>query len=467
MRGTKEGSDRLSRIYIPREYQGLGVDHILDNARCALHAGTGTGKTSMVLTAADILLLAGESSKILCLGPLRVARDVWTDEAAKWQHTEHLRIAKILGTEAQRKAALAQDADIYVCNYENLAWLVKTLGARWFFDTVVADEATKLKGFRLQQGGARTRALGKVAHKKVRRFIELSGTPAPNGVKDMWGQMWFLDAGKRLGHSYTSFSERWFQLERDGYGLKPLPHAFDEITSRIDDLCLSIQAKDYFDLHEPIVNTIPVILPPKAMAAYKEMEREMFLEIEQVGVEAFHAASRNIKCLQLANGAIYLDKTGNDWADLHNAKIEALESIVEEACGMPVLVSYTFKSDRARLLKHFKGAVDLATAEGMKKFKAGKAPMGVGHPDSIGHGIDGLQEVTNIIVFFGLDYDLESRQQIIERIGPTRQFQSGHDRPVYIHNLVAKGTLDEVVLLATDTKADIQQLLLDRLRGKK
>lgn len=457
----------MTRIYTPREYQGLGIGHILDHKRCALHAGTGTGKTSMTLTAADTLLLAGESNKILCLGPLRVARDVWTDEAAKWEHTQHLRISKVMGSEAQRRAALRQKADIYVTNYEQLPWLVKYLGDDWPFDTVVADEATKLKSFRLKQGGARTRALGRVAHKKVRRFIELTGTPTPNGVKDLWGQMWYLDAGRRLGRSFTAFSERWFQLERDGYGLKPLPHAFDEITGLIDDLCLSIQAKDYFDLREPIVNNIPVVLPPKAMAAYKEMENEWFLEIERTGVEAFNKAGSNIKCLQLANGALYLDKTGNAWAPLHDAKIEALESIVEEACGMPVLVSYTFKSDLERLLKHFKGAVDLSTPEGMRRFKAGLSPMGVGHPASIGHGIDGLQDVTNIIVFFGLDYNLENREQIIERIGPTRQFQSGHDRPTFIHNLVAKGTLDEMVLLSTDSKAEIQQLVLDRLKERK
>lgn len=457
----------MTRIYTPREYQGLGIGHILDHKRCALHAGTGTGKTSMTLTAADTLLLAGESNKILCLGPLRVARDVWTDEAAKWEHTQHLRISKVMGSEAQRRAALRQKADIYVTNYEQLPWLVRYLGDDWPFDTVVADEATKLKGFRLKQGGARTRTLGKVAHTKVRRFIELTGTPTPNGVKDLWGQMWYLDAGRRLGRSFTAFSERWFQLERDGYGLKPLPHAFDEITGLIDDLCLSIQAKDYFDLREPIVNNIPVVLPPKAMAAYKEMENEWFLEIERTGVEAFNKAGSNIKCLQLANGALYLDKTGNAWAPLHDAKIEALESIVEEACGMPVLVSYTFKSDLERLLKHFKGAVDLSTPEGMRRFKAGLSPMGVGHPASIGHGIDGLQDVTNIIVFFGLDYNLENREQIIERIGPTRQFQSGHDRPTFIHNLVAKGTLDEMVLLSTDSKAEIQQLVLDRLKERK
>lgn len=438
---------------------------MLDTPRCAGHAGTGIGKTSATLAALDTLLLAGETNKALVLGPKRVAQDVWTDEAAKWSQFQGLRISRVMGTPDQRKAGLRADADIYVMNYDNLPWLVDRLGGDWPFDTVVADESTKLKGFRLNQGGQRTKALGKVAHRRVRRFIELTGTPAPNGLKDMYGQMWFLDGGKRLGRTFTSFAERWFTTGRDGFSLQPLPHAFDEITDRISDLCLSIQAKDYFDLREPVVSTIEVTLPEKAMRAYKEMEREMFLEIQATGIEAFNAASRTIKCLQLANGAIYLDEKADTWAEVHTAKLEALESIVEEAGGMPVLVAYQFKSDRARLLEHFAGSVDLATDEGMRRFKAGEVRVGIGHPASIGHGIDGLQYVTNVIAFFGLDYNLENRQQIIERIGPTRQFQAGMDRPTFVYNIAARGTLDEMVLARVETKADIQLLLLDRMRG--
>lgn len=466
----------MAKDFEPRAYQALGIAHILDTPRGALHSGTGTGKTAMTLTGVDTLLLAGESEKILALGPLRVARDVWVNEAAKWNHTKHLRISRVMGTEAQRKAALRVDADIYVTNYEQLPWLVKYLGDKWPFDTVIADEATKLKGFRgsIQRSktgkrfiradsGLRTGSLARVIHSRVRRVVELTGTPSPNGVKDLWGQMWFLDGGTRLGRTFGSFEERWFQKARDGHTLVPLPHAFDEVTGRIEDICLSIQAKDYFDLYEPIINTIEVQLPEKAMRQYREMEREMFLEIESTGIEAFNAASRTIKCLQLANGAIYLDDSGA-WTEVHKAKVEALESIIEEAGGAAVLVAYKFKSDRERLLKHFKGAVDLATTAGMAAFKAGKASIGIGHPDSIGHGIDGMQEVCNEIAFFGLDYNLETRQQIIERIGPTRQFQSGFDRPVFVHNIIAKGTLDELVLERVETKADVQQLVLDRFR---
>lgn len=450
--------------FSPRPYQGPGIEFVLDTPRCALHAGTGTGKTVTTLTAADILLLAGDSQRILCLGPKRVAQDVWTDEAAKWEHTQHLHIAKCMGSADARRSALRERAPITVTNYEQLPWLVEQYGDDWPFDTVIADEATKLKGFRLRQGGQRTKALGKVAHKKVHRFIELTGTPAPNGTKDLWGQLWFIDGGKRLGRTFTAFEERWFTKGRDGFSLQPLPHAFDEVTSLIDDVCLSIQAKDYFDLHEPIVNNVPVKLPPKAMALYKDMERDMFVEIARTGVEAFNAASRTIKCLQLANGAIYIDEKAETWAPVHDAKIEALESIIEEAMGAPVMVAYKFVSDRERLLKHFKGSVDLATKDGLRRFKDGEVAVGIGHPASIGHGIDGLQNVCNIIVFFSLDYNLEEREQIIERIGPTRQFQAGMDRPTFVHNLVAQGTLDELVLARVETKATVQQLLLDRLK---
>jgi hypothetical protein len=438
---------------------------MLDLPRCAGHAGTGIGKTSSTLAALDTLLLAGESRKVLVLGPKRVAQDTWTDEAAKWVQFQDLRFSRIMGTPAERVAGLRANADIYLMNYEQLPWLVDRLGGDWPFDTVVADESTKLKGFRLNQGAQRTRALGKVAHRHVRRFIELTGTPAPNGLVDLWPQLWFVDGGKRLGRTFTAFTERWFTTGRDGFSLQPLPHAFDEISALIGDVCVSIQAKDYFDIREPVVSNIEVHLPPKALTQYKEMEREMFLEIANTGVEAFNAASRTIKCLQLASGTILLDDKGK-WVEVHRAKIEALESIIEEAAGMPVLVSYSFVADRERLLAHFKGAVDLATPEGMRKFKAGQAPVGIGHPASIGHGIDGLQLVTNIIVFFSSDYNLENRQQIIERIGPTRQFQAGLDRPTFVYNLIARGTLDDMVLARVETKREVQDLLMDRLKGE-
>jgi len=453
--------------------------HILDVPRCALHSGTGTGKTSMVLTAADILLLSGESNKILCLGPLRVALDVWTDEALKWEHTQHLRIAKVLGSEAQRKAALRQNADIYVTNYEQLPWLVKYLGDDWPFDTVVADEATKLKGFRLRQGGQRTKALGRVAHKKVRRFIELSGTPAPNGTKDLWGQMWFLDKGAALGQSYTAFMDRWFGFRntkdpKTGRVFTErymFPHAQDEIMGLLKGLCLTLDPKDWFDLQEPIVNVVEVELPPSARRHYREMEREMFTVLAAgQEVEAVSAASKSMKCLQAASGAMYLDaeRYGKGVAvEIHDAKLEALESLAEES-DVPVLVAYHFKSDRDRIMRDWKDqAADLATDEGLAAFRTGRIKIGLGHPDSIGHGVDGLQDVTNVCCFFSQWWDLEKHDQFVERVGPVRQAQSGHERPTFIHYLVARNTVDQLVLDRRNTKRSVQDLLLDYMKAKR
>ncbi len=453
------------RQFTPRDYQRAAIAHMIETPRCALHAGTGTGKTVSTLTALDALILAGECNKALVLGPLRVARETWTDEAAKWAHLRHLRISRIIGTPAQRRAALRADADIYVTNYEQLPWLAEQLDGEWPFDVVVADESTKLKGFRLRQGTQRAKALAQHAHTSIKRFIELTGTPASNGLVDLWGQGWFIDAGTRLGRSFSAFESRWFTKGYDGFSIKPTPNAFDEITERLDDVCLSIEAKDFMDLSEQIENNVVVTLPDKAMQQYREMEREMFVELENTGVEAFNAASKTIKCLQLASGTLKLDDTGR-WAEVHEAKLEALDSIIEEAAGMPVLVAYNFVADRERLLERYgKNAVDLATESGLRRFKAGEIRVGIGHPASIGHGIDGLQYATNIIAFFGVDWNLENRLQIIERIGPTRQFQAGFKRPVYVHNIVAKGTLDELVLQRVATKADVQQLLIERMKG--
>ena len=452
--------------FVARAYQGAGIEHLVDHDRCALHAGCGMGKTVQALMAMEILRPAGEVSTPLAIGPLRVARSTWGEEAAKWTDLAHLKVVPIIGTPDERKAALRQKADLFTVNYENLPWLVDRLKADWPFDMVIADEAVKLKGFRLNQGGQRTRALAKVAHRKVRRFVELTGMAAPNGLKDLWGQLWYLDGGKRLGRTYTAFTERWFQTGRDGYSLQPLPFAFEEISELISDLCLSMEAKDYFDLPGTVVNNIYVDLPTKAMSQYREMEKAMFLEIAGKGIEAFNAASKTIKCLQLANGAIYLDDKQN-WAEVHKSKLDALESVIEEAGGKPVIVAYQFQSDLERLRKHFPQGRLLDTKRDEDDFKAGKIPVLFTHPDSAGHGIDGFQNVTNEIAFFGLNWNLDTRHQVIERIGETRQAQAGHHRPVVVHNIIARGTLDEMVLERVDTKREVADLLADRLKRKR
>lgn len=451
--------------FTPRPYQSMIVDHIHAVPRCAVWAGMGLGKTISTYTALDGLFMAGEDHPVLVIAPLRVARTTWPEEARKWSHLRHVSVMPVVGSEAERRSALRYDASVYAINIDNVEWLVEHYGERWPFRTVVVDEATKLKSFRLRQGGKRAAALARIAHTKAQRWIELTGTPSPNGLQDLWGQMWFLDAGVRLGRTYDAFRQRWFQKSFDGYGMNPLPFAQEQIQDKLRDVCLTIDAADWFDLDAPIINNVFVDLPPKARALYRDMERKMFAEIEGHEVEAFNAAARTIKCLQLANGAAYVDEAGN-WKEVHDEKTQALESIVEEAQGAPVLVAYHFKSDLARLRAAFpKGRVLDADPQTLRDWNAGRVPVLFAHPASAGHGLN-LQDGGNILVYFGHWWNLEERMQILERIGPTRQKQAGYDRPVFVHNIIARDTVDEDVIARVDSKREVQEILLDAMKRR-
>ncbi len=451
-----------------RPYQHLMVQYALNNARCNLFVPMGAGKSLATLLTIDALLMVGEVSRVLVLAPLRVAKTTWPDEVRKW--TPWLSIEFAGGPSSQRRAVLTQSkAVIHTVNYELLPDLVGYWGDDWPYDMVVADEVSRLKSFRLRQGGQRAAALGRVAHRKVKRWIGLTGTPASNGVMDLWAILWFVDAGQRLGRTFSAFQQRWFQSVPGGDGyqqVKPLPHAQTQIEDAIRDVCLSLDLREWFDIREPIVNNVYVDLPPKARKLYDDMEREMFAEIEGNPVEAFSAAARTMKCLQLANGAAYVDDTGR-WSETHTAKIEALQSIVEEAAGMPVLVAYHFKSDLARLLKAFpKGRqLDKDTAT-IEQWNRGEIPVLFAHPASAGHGLS-LQHGGNIIAFFAYNWSLEERLQIIERIGPVRQLQSGYDRPVFIHNIIARRTVDELVMARVQTKREVQDLLMEAVKHRR
>lgn len=456
------------------------IDLIVDTPRCALWAPPGMGKTSTVLAAIDRLELLGElDGPVLVLAPLRVARDVWRDEVNKWANFSHLTVQPIVGTTKQRLAAVAKKAVIYTTNYENLPWLVAHFKEAWPFTMIVADESTKLKSFRLQQGGRRAGMLGKVAWlPQVKRFVNLTGTPSPNGLMDLWGQTWFLDQGQRLGKSFAAFVERWFyRAANDGSGhfgqLKAFKHSGDEIHDRLRDITMSLDPKDWFDLKEPVVTRINVKLPEKARAIYKDLESAMFSELENnASVDAFNAAAMTMKCLQLANGAVITNDNSTTPPKkfvypVHDEKIYALEEIIEES-GSPVLVAYNFVSDKDRILKHFgDDAVDISTKQGMARFKAGNARIGVAHPKSVGHGVDGLQSVTNILVRFAHDWNLEERLQMLERIGPTRQAQSGFDRPVLVYDLVAEDTIDEDVIERHRSKKEVQDILMEKMKRSK
>ena len=453
----------MTRTFVPHDYQREAMAWLYARPRTALWMPMGGGKTVSTLTALDALELVDGAYPALVLAPKRVAITTWPDEVAKWAHLTHLRVVVVTGTPRQREVALATPADIYTMAYDNLSWLCDTLGERWPFITVVADELTRLKSFRIRQGSKRAGALGKVAHSRVRRFIGLTGTPGANGLKDLWGQTWFLDKGERLGRTFSAFEQRWFRTGYDGFSLQPLPHAQEEIQALLRDICLTVTG---LPVDEPIRNAIYVDLPPSVRRLYDDMEAEMFAEIGANGVEAANAAVRTQKCLQIANGAIYTDDEGH-WEPVHEAKLEALESVIEEANGAPVLVAYNFKHDLERLRRRIpKARVLDADPDTIRQWNAGEIPVLFAHPASAGHGLN-LADGGNILAFFGLNWSLEEHMQIIERIGPMRQKQAGFDRPVIVHYIMARNTVDDMVFDRLQSKKTVQQILLDAMRRQK
>lgn len=440
------------------------------------------GKTPSVLEVYDRLRIVGEANKALVVAPLRVARSTWPEEAPKWDTFQHLKIQPVIGTAEQRIAALRNDkAHLYSINFETLPWLIERLGEEWPFDVTIVDEASKLRSFRLKQGGKRAQALAQVAHTKVHRWINLSGTIAPNGLSNLWAPMWFIDQGMRLGRSYDAFESRWFGYKRAKDAVNAhktrisriaFPHAFNEITTLMKDVTLALNPKDWFPIKDPIVVPVYVDLPPEARKKYREMERDMLTHIGGHDIEAFAAAAKIIKCQQLANGAIY---TGSDeqverdvshWVEAHEEKLDALESIIEENDGEPILVAYHFKPDLARLKKRFPDGRHISTKADEDAFKRGEIPLAFVHPQSIGHGVDGFQNVCHIIVFFALTFDLDPNDQIIERVGPMRQMQAGFDREVLVYQIIARNTIDETVAERLVEKRGVLDATMDALALK-
>jgi SNF2 family DNA or RNA helicase len=452
----------VSQIFTPHDYQEEALGWLYKLRRCALWMPMGGGKTVTTLTALENLNLVEDVYPALVLAPRRVALTTWPPEVEKWTHLNHLRVSPIIGTLKQRERALEAEAEIYTMNYENLKWLVETLGDDWPFKTVIADEHTRLKSFRLRQGGERARYLAKHAFAEGSRFIGLTGTPSSNGIKDLWGQIYFLDKGERLGRTFSAFTQRWFKKGYDGFSLEPYSHSQEEIQEKLKDICLTVRG---LPVDEPIVQPVYVDLIPSVRRLYDDMETEMFVQLEEHGVEAANAAVRTQRCLQIANGAMYVDEQGN-WEMIHNAKLDALESVIEEANGAPVLVAYNFKHDRERLLRHFKQARVLGNdPQTLKDWNAGKIPILLAHPASCGHGLN-LQHGGNILAFFGVNWNLEEHMQIIERIGPMRQKQAGYDRPVFIYPILARDTVDDMVMDRLTSKRTVQEILLEAMERR-
>jgi SNF2 family DNA or RNA helicase len=475
-------------VYVPRPYQPAISNFIFDHPRCYVAGGMGIGKGSATLAAISSLVMFGEVQHVLVIAPKRVAQTTWPGEIEQFKESfGHLSYAVAVGSDAERRAAIEQRAVVTMINFDVLTWLVDNYGDSWYWDMVVPDEATRLKSARLSfqrrkradgtlgpafltgQGGTRARSLATVIFKKVKRVVCLSGTPASNGLIDLWAQYFFLDAGQRLGSSFTAFSHRWFRAKpgstQEQQQLEPLPYADEQIRRAVRDITIAIEAKDHFNLPPLIENVIRVELPDKARKAYREMERELLCWIEQHPIEAFNAGAKSQKCLQIASGAAYTDDQGN-WAPVHDAKLEALDSVIEEAAGAPIIVAYHFKSDLARIRKAFPKAEVLGSdPKTIARWNKGQIPILLAHPQSAGHGLS-LQHGGNIICFFTSNWSLENDLQIVERIGPTRQAQSGYNRPVFVHRIVAARTLDEVVIARLKSKASVQDALMEALKHR-
>lgn len=454
------------------------VDFARRVPRCGIWAGMGVGKTSGLLYTIDLLNLLGEigSEPTLVVGPMRVARDTWPEEIAKWDNFKDMRIVPLIGTPERRRDRLKARADIFTVSYELAPWLVEHYLDKWPYRNVIADESDRLKGLREKKGGikldgtkrgssgARAHQLGRIAHNMVRRWVNLTGTPAPAGYTDLWGQTWYLDRGARLGRTFTAFQQRWFKPKWSGYGVELMPHSKAEIDALLADICLTIDPKDYYALNDPIVRKVEVTMPAKARAIYKDLENEMFAKLETgEEITAMHAAALTNKCLQLANGAVYTDHP--QWAPVHNAKLEALESVIHEASGTPILCAYEFQSDKTRILRAFRGSVDISTPRGMAAFRSGNSGLGVAHPKSMGHGIDGLQHVTNILCRFGHGWKSGERIQMLERIGPMRQWGIGHDN-MFVYDITCKDTLDDDVIAKHATNISVQDALMAAMKRR-
>nr|DAH23771.1 MAG TPA: Chromatin remodeling complex ATPase [Caudoviricetes sp.] len=416
----------------------------------------GLGKTSVTLTAISDMI-GFDISKVLVIAPLRVAQTVWDAEAEKWDHTQFLRFSKILGTAKQRRDALLADADVYVINRENIPWLVTECGKRWPFDMVVIDELSSFKS----RSAERFKALKKV-RPCIERIVGLTGTPAPNGLLDLWPQMYLMDQGNALGKTLSVYRDTYFKPgKRNGnviFEWKLLPGAEDAIYKRLAGLVVSMKTRDYLKMPERIDNVISIELPPDAKNAYRQMEREMVLPLKNTEITAFNAASVCNKLLQLSGGSVY-DENGV-YHEIHREKLDALHDVIEAANGNPVLCYYGFRHEAARIMQEFPQARMIGKGENdVRDWNAGKIPLLLCHPDSAGHGLN-LQTGGHILVWYDLTWSLEKYQQANARL-----HRQGQKSAVVIHHIVAKGTVDERVMRILAQKDLRQDALMEAVKA--
>jgi len=433
------------------------VPHIINNPKCALYVDMGLGKTASTLTAISDLFDDFDIARVLIIAPLRVALNTWPDELENWGHTKHLTYAQLAGLPSrERKAVCLQDtSQIHIINVDLVAWLVEFVNKKWPYDMVVIDEASLFKA----SSSKRFKYLVMVLHAVgIRRIVQLTGTPTSNGLLDLWSQVYLLDTGKRLGYSAKTYRDRYFDHNVYEKKWEVRKEAEEVIHGRLKDLCLRLDANDYLKMPDKIVNDIFVDMPEEHRDLYDELKRKFLIEIEGEKVVAAFAASLTNKLLQFCNGAVYVDDTGR-YKKIHDKKLEALDDIIEEAAGEPVLVAYQYKSDKERILKRYKNAVALdKDPETIKRWNAGKIDILVAHPASAGHGLN-LQHGGHIMVWFGLTWSLELYLQFIARL-----FRQGQTRPVIIHRIMMINSIEAIVAAALNRKFKTQYDLLNALR---
>lgn len=435
-------------------YQNRAVQFIKDIPKCALWLDLGLGKTVSTLTALADLSDSIEINKTLIVAPLRVANTTWHKELKSWSHTKHLSYRICTGSTKNRMSQLMLDADVYIINRENINWLVDFYGDKWPFDCVVIDESSSFKSSKAQ----RFKALRKVSH-KIDRMIQLTGTPSPNGLIDVWAQIALLDNGERLGRNMTQFKQRYFTSDYMGYKLTLIAGADKRIHEKLRDLVLTMKAEDYLQLPDRIDSVLNVEMKPAAIKQYREFEKEFITVINDDEVCAFNAAALGNKLLQFANGSMYLDETKR-YTTIHDEKLSALADIVDDNPDENILVAYNYKFDLEQLKAKFPQAVVMSkSGEEVDLWNEGKIKILLAHPASAGHGLN-LQKGGSLIVWYGLNWSLEYYQQFNGRL-----HRQGQQKPVRVVHLVTKGTIDEKLMMAIESKAQTQEELLQALKA--
>lgn len=456
-------------IFEPHDYQKYCILRGLQQPELMLFLDMGLGKTVVTLTIVnDLRYNRFQIRRCLVIAPKKVAEDTWTREQEKWDHLHLLKIVPVLGSQTKRIRALNSPGDVYVVNRENVPWLVDYYRNDWPFDMVVIDEMSSFKSHQAKRFKALKNIRG-----HIHRMIGLTGTPAPNGLMDLWAQIYLLDSGKRLGRTITEYRNNYFSpASRNAttiFSYVPLPGADEQIQNSIKDICISLQAKDYLRLPEKIMNTRYIKLDAKAQKAYDTLEKQRILEMQDEVIDAGSAGILAGKLLQLANGAIYVNTdTQNpkqrEVVEVHDNKIEAFLELVEAEEGKHMLVFYNFQHDLMRI-KTVLGKKKLEIRElknngDISDWNAGKIDILLAHPASTAYGLN-LQEGGNVVVWFGLNWSLELYQQANARL-----HRQGQTQPVYIHHLVVTGSVDEDVMAALEKKDDCQTALLESLKAR-